>query len=220
MVALLPLLAVSGFAAVFSGVSAAEVNESIQPSLPSLPAAPQPGLGDLPPLDLSPEGLEALLKELTEALLGSPPLGNLLPDLEKPLTGLLSLLEKILKAAEGLLLPAKEAEDASRLTNSLRRVFSQQSLIKEKLAALQSMVAEGGLSNRELRSLQDIGDRLLQQLKELEAFGLKILKDLTNLILSVFPDLKPILPTPPDVEAQQEETLRAARALFPDILKP
>lgn len=180
-------------------------------SLPSLPPLPA-----LPPLDLSPEGLDRFLKDLLSAV-GSHPL---LPNLEKPLSGLFKLLSDLLKAAEGLLLPPKAQEEAHQLTDSLRTVFFQQSLVKEKLSALQALFEQGGLAPLEQQSLKDIAKRLWEQYKELEAFGRSLLKKLADLLKTVFPQIKPSLPSSPEDTPQTDfdDITQTARSLFPDLL--
>lgn len=194
-----------------SGVYGGDINNGIEnvPAAPSLPPLPA-----LPPLDLSPEGLDKLLKDIM-AVLGAP----LLPNLDKPLSGLFQLLSDILKAAEGLLLPPKSEKEAHQLTDSLRKVLMQQNLIKEKLSALQALAEEGGLAPLELQSLRDIAQRLWDQYKQLEAFGLELLKQLADLLQSLFPQIKTPIPSKDAIQADQDAVSKAAKAIFPDLLK-
>lgn len=190
------------------------------PSTSTSTSAPSPSLPSIPPLDLSPIALEALLKELALALAG-----NLPPGLSGPakgaveiMSGLLSIVSEMLRAAEGLLLPPREQQEAGRLTQSLRDVFIREALINEKLIALRAVASEGNVSEDELLSLRAIAQRLWKQYEQLESMGMRILKELNGLMGAVFPHLQ--LPTIEHMERQQQLIMQTVRTFFSIILNP
>ncbi|XP_026193082.1 uncharacterized protein LOC34624268, partial [Cyclospora cayetanensis] len=139
----------------------------------------------MPPLDLSAEGLESFLKEL-----GSIFENPQLPPPADSLSTLLAPLAELLKAVEGMILPPAEDAEARNITSALRDIFQKQSILKEKLSALQTLATDGGLASADLESVKDIARRQWTLYEAQDNLGLRLLQQLRALLEALFPNLE------------------------------
>ncbi|KAL8427745.1 hypothetical protein Efla_004077 [Eimeria flavescens] len=175
---------------------------------------PLPSLNTMPPMDLSHEGLEALLAEMQSAAVGRPSQVQ-----QQPVSSLLTLLSELLRSAEGTLLPPREKKEAGRLTESLRNVLAQQSILRQKLGALQTVATENQRGPINTEAIRQVAQRLLDQYRQLEEIGRQILQSLTDLLRALLPDLSRTLPSiSPAEPPATENVMRSLREMFPEIL--
>ncbi|KAL8454469.1 hypothetical protein Emed_000190 [Eimeria media] len=194
-------------AAACGSAAAAAAGEGEAPAVPVI--QPLPALPALPPVDLSPEGVDALLSEMRSALM-SPAA----KEISQPIAGLLTRLTELLKSVEGKALSPKAEKEATKLTESLRSVFAQQSILRQKLSVLNLVAA--GRKQPDVEGIKAAAGKLLDQYAQLQTIGEQTLAALQELLQAMFPILK----TPEDVPADPapEAILSAMRSMFPNIL--
>ncbi|KAL8441917.1 hypothetical protein Emag_006795 [Eimeria magna] len=167
--------------AVTAACASTAVGEREAPTVPVI--QPLPPLPALPPVDLSHEGVDALLSEMRSAL--TSPAAK---EVNQPLASLLTRLSELLRSVEGRALPPKAEKEATKLTESLRSVFAQQSILRQKLSALQ-LVASDRLQP-DVEGIRTAAGKLLDQYAELQTLGEETLAALRELLQAIFPILK------------------------------
>lgn len=190
--------------------TAAQTAAAAETEIPSLPVIqPLPPLPSLPPVDLSSDGVETLLAHMRSALT-SP----VVKEIDQPLTSLLTRLTELLTSLKGKTLPAKAEQQATKLTESLRSVFAQQSILREKLGALQLVAKEQ--KQPDVEGIKSAAEKLVEQYGKLQTMGEETFAALKELMQAMFPILK----NEEALSAKEtpEGVIRAVRSMFPDIL--
>lgn len=167
-----------------------------------------------PLLDLSAEGIESFLSEIVASI------NNIGAGIDKPpLSNIISLLREILQSFEGLFIPKNVSNKTQQLAASLQDVLVRQSIVLEKLSGLEKLTREDEQLGEEKDVIKRIAERLWEQYLQLQQTAASLMQQLQDLLLSLLPDLRPILQLPNPTDAlQQREVIDNVKQLFPNIL--